>query len=123
MHVLVSLGLIIAAIIHLLPAAGMAGPAMLQRLYGLETASPDLLIMMQHRALLFLLLGLFLLIAAFRPAWQPAAIIAGLISACGFVVFAKMIGDYSPAIARVVMFDLVAVAALLVSGLVLLFSR
>ncbi len=119
----VSTGLVIAAIIHLIPAAGIAGPEMLRRLYGLDAAPPDLLIMMRHRALLFLILGGFLLIAAFRPGWQAPAIVAGLISAIGFIAFAWSTGGYSASLQRIVTADVIAVAALLVAGGVVWIGR
>ncbi len=113
---IVTTGLVIAAVIHLVPAAGVAGPQMLRRLYGLDAASADLLIMMRHRALLFLILGGFLLVAAFRPGWQAPAIVAGLISAASFIAFAWTAGGYSSSLERVVIADLIAVAALLAAG-------
>src|SRR5690606_19933751 len=43
----------IAALVHLLPLAGVSGSAALQRLYGIAFDDPSLQLLMQHRALLF----------------------------------------------------------------------
>ena len=46
--------LIVAAVIHLLPLAGMVSADRLTALYGLPFQEPNLLIMMRHRAVLSL---------------------------------------------------------------------
>lgn len=116
MNWLVSAGLVVAAVIHLLPVPGILGADWLARLYGVAITDPDMTIMMRHRALLFGVLGLLMLAASAKPEWQAPAVIAGLVSAAGFILLAWQVGGYSPAIARVVTADIVAVAALLVSG-------
>lgn len=116
MNALVALGLVVAGIIHLLPVAGIAGADVLSRLYGIRPDNADLVIMLRHRALLFGLLGAFLVAAAFRAEWQGLAILAGFLSAAGFVAIAWQTGNYSKALARIVMADIVALVALAVAG-------
>ena len=70
---------------------------------------------MRHRAILFGLFGLFFLYAAFRPALQPLAFIAGFTSVVSFVVLSWSVGGYNDAIGKVVMVDLLAFIALLVA--------
>ena len=114
-HVLSTM-LIIAGIIHLLPLPGVAGDEQLQKLYGLSLAEPNLAILMRHRAVLFGVLGAFLVYAAFRPVMQPVALIAGLFSVVAFLWLAWSTGGYNPLIARVVMADLLALVCLLVAA-------
>lgn len=121
MAFVVSACLVIAGIIHLLPLPGLLGADWLSRLYGIRIDDPNMLIMMRHRALLFGVVGALLVAAAFKPDWQPLAVVAGLVSAAGFLVIAWQVGGYSSAIARVVTADIVAVAALAVAGLILAF--
>lgn len=121
MAFLVSVCLIMAGIIHLLPLPGLLGADWLARLYGIRIDDPNMLIMMRHRALLFGVVGALLVAAAFRPDWQPLAVVAGLVSAAGFLVIAWQVGGSSPAVARVVTADIVAVAALVVAGSILAF--
>ncbi len=109
--------LLVAGVIHLLPLVGLRGSAALGELYGFEVSDPNLLIVMQHRALLFGLLGALLVAAAFVHRLQALAIGAGLISAGGFIVIAFLVGDYDPAIRRVVVADVVAVGCLLGAAL------
>ena len=116
MRHLLSAMLIIAGIIHLLPLSGVAGDEQLQKLYGLSFAEPDLAILMRHRAVLFGLLGAFLVYAAFRPALQPVALIAGFVSVVSFLWLAWSTSGYNAEISRVVAADLVALACLVVAA-------
>ena len=109
---LISATLVIAAIIHLLPLSGVLGSEQLSKLYGLSFTESNLAILMRHRAVLFGLLGLFLLIAAFIPTWHTAAFIAGLISVISFLWLAWSTGGYNAELSRVFNADLVALACL-----------
>jgi hypothetical protein len=71
---------IVAGIIHVLPLSGVLGPERLTALYGLDFAEPNLVILMRHRAVLLGILGIVLIAAAFRPAWQPLALVLGFAS-------------------------------------------
>ncbi len=119
MRHLIAATLVVVGIIHLLPLPGVLGSAQLAMLYGLDFADPDLAILMRHRAVLFGLLGVFLVMAAFRPRWQPAAFVAGFASVLSFLAIAWSTGGYNAAIARVVTADLVALACLVVGAVAL----
>ena len=116
MKLVVSLYMIAAGIIHLLPVTGIIGTEQLNRLYGIRLDDPNLVILMRHRALMFGVLGAFLVYAAFKPDIQYLAIVAGLISAVGFVVIAQISTPYSESISKVVFADFVAIAGLLIAG-------
>lgn len=109
-------GLIVAAVIHLLPVMGVLGVKRLESMYGVELAGPDLVILMRHRAVLFGLLGVFLLLAVFQSTWRSPALVAGLISVVAFLALAWTAEGYNGAIRRVVVADLVALVALLAAG-------
>ena len=114
MRYLVSAMLVIVAIIHLLPLSGVLGGERLAALYGLSFNDPNLAILMRHRAVLFGLLGLFLLFAAFRPQFQAIAFIAGFVSVVSFLWLAWSVGGYNAQIARVFTADIVALVCLIV---------
>lgn len=115
--------LVIAGVIHLLPLPGVLGAASLQRLYGVSLADPALLVLMQHRAVMFGLLGLLLVAAAWRPELRLLACLAGLVSALSFIAIAWGHGNPSPAINRIVLADVVAVACLAGVALIELVPR
>ena len=116
MRYLLSVMLTVVGIIHLLPLTGVLGVPRLQALYGVTITDPNLEILTRHRAVLFGVLGAFLIYAAFRPGLQLAALITGAVSVISFLVIAGMIGGYNAGIARVVTADIVAVVCLLIGA-------
>lgn len=123
MRYLVSTMLVIVGVIHLLPLSGAFGSDSLASLYGIPFDEPNLAILMRHRAVLFGILGMFLVVAAFRPAYQAAAFIAGLVSVVSFLYLAWAVGDYNAQVARVFMADVVALGCLVIGGAAYLFGR
>ena len=108
--------LLVAGLIHLLPVPGVMGVGSLARLYGIEVNDPNTAILLQHRALLFGVLGVLMLSAIGLPWLRVTALTVALFSAARFIVVAMAVGGYNPAIARVVVADVVA-SVLLAAGL------
>lgn len=106
--------LVVAAIIHLLPVSGVLSRERLTALYGISFDEPNLEILMRHRAVLFGLLGAFLLCAAFQPALQLLAFVAAAISLVSFLWLAGSVGKYNPQIGRVFKADLIALVCVVV---------
>lgn len=100
------------AIIHLLPAMGVAGSRQLRRLYGIAVETPDLAILLRHRALQFALLGVLSLAAAFMPSLRTLAALALAISMLGFVLIARSEPGGGASLRRVARIDLVALLPL-----------
>lgn len=125
MRLLVMIVLIAVGVIHLLPVVGVLGADRLQTLYGVAIEGPDLQILMRHRAVLFGLLGVFLIVAAFLPGLQAIALAVGLVSVLSFLVLAWTTDGYNANLARVVMMDVIALVLLLVgtAGYFILRSR
>ncbi len=87
---------------------------MLSNLYLIDVQSNDLLILLKHRAILFALLGGFIICSAFKPELQWLAIIMGLVSMLSFIVIAFLVGDYGTGIRKVIIADVIASAGLLI---------
>jgi hypothetical protein len=104
--------LLLAGFIKFYPLIGVLSAEQLTRLYQVEFTNPDVLVLMRHRALLFGLLGGFILLSAFKPALRPGAIAAGLVSAVGFIALTLLGTEYSPVIRTVMIADIVVVIAL-----------
>lgn len=113
----IAAALAVTALIHLLPVIGVLGAAQLQRLYGLQIDDPSLQLLLRHRAVLFGLLGVFLLWAIWRPALRRAAVLAGMVSLLSFLLLAWLTPDYNAAVQRVVWADWIALACLLLAML------
>jgi len=116
MRHLISAMLIAVAIIHLLPLSGALGSERLSALYGIRFDEPNLAILMRHRAVLFGLLGVFLVYAAFRPSFQLAALVAGFVSVVSFLFLAWSVGGYNAQVGRVFIADIVALICLIVGA-------
>jgi hypothetical protein len=115
------IALCIVGLIHLLPLMGVTGRVALEKAYGIPVESADLQLLLQHRAVLFGLLGVACLIAAFNAPWRPAVWCAAMVSTCSFMLLAWQAPSYNAAIARVVWFDIIAIAMLLLAGVMYLF--
>lgn len=118
-EIVITILLLIVAIIHLVPISGVLGIAKLESLYGTPIASNELAILMRHRAVLFGILGVFFVYAAFKPALQPMAFLAAFATLASFFYLAFSIGAYNAAIRKIVIGDVVAALAL--AGAVILY--
>ena len=118
MNRLVSLALLLVALIHLLPLSGVLGSERLSAQYGISFDEPNIEILMRHRAVLFGLLGVFLLYAAFHKRLHLTALAVGAVSVMSFLTIAKSVGGYNSEIARVFVVDMVALVCL-VLGLII----
>ncbi len=115
--------LVLVGIIHLLPVSGVLGADRLSALYGVTLGEPNLLILMRHRAILFGLLGFFLVYAAFKSSLQALAITAGFVSVISFVAIAWSTGDYNGSILKVVIADIIAIIALTIAGAIYVLNQ
>lgn len=118
MKVVLSVLLTIVAIIHLLPLVGVISRQRINSGYGIETTDLNVAILMRHRAVLFGMLGAFLLCAAWLPAYQGLGILAGLISVISFLLIAWSEGDVNPQLQRVIAADYVALACLILGSMI-----
>lgn len=123
MRILAAVALFLAGLIHLLPLPGVLGAAQLEALYGVPLEDPGLVLLLRHRAVLFALLGVLLVVAAFRRALVAPALVAGFTSVVGFLALAQGASLDNAAIARVVLADWIALALLLVASFGWLWAR
>jgi uncharacterized membrane protein len=100
--------------IHLFPLSGVLGAEKLSILYGIGFQDPNLLILMRHRAVLFGIFGVFLMIAAFRPAWHLWAFVSAFVSVVSFILLAWSTGDFNQELHRVLVADLVALGLIFI---------
>lgn len=123
MRILVMACLLVVGLIHLLPLPGLLGAERLAALYGITVADPNLLLLLRHRAVLFGIIGVYCVLAAFRPVLQPGALAAAWCSVVAFLLLAWSGGSYNAQLARVVTADLVALVCLVIASVVLLMQR
>jgi hypothetical protein len=119
----VMLALIVAAVVHLLPLSGVLGAPRLAALYGVAIDDPTLLVLMRHRAVLFGVLGAFMLHAAWSPPLQAWALGAGFVSTTSFVWIAMHGGVLTLPLRTVMWIDVAIAVALLVALVLRLIAR
>lgn len=108
--------LVVAGIIHLLPLTGVLGGSHLFSLYEVKIEDPNLLVLMRHRAVLFALLGSFLMYAAFKPSFHAVAMVGGLVSTTAFLWLAVTTSGHNSSITKIVYVDVIAIICLLVAA-------
>ena len=108
--------LLLAGLVNGFPVIGALSGSVLERLYGLPIADPDLLLLLRHRAVLFGLLGALLIGSIFVTQWRGLAITAGLVSMLSFCALAWVQGDANPALMRLFWVDLVMSVGLASAG-------
>ena len=114
MTLLVQMSWALLAIIHALPAMALFRPALLSQMYGVEAGGTPLLLL-HHRAALFL--GVFVLCAwsVFAAAPRPAAAVMTAISMLTFLLLYWQSGN-PPALRTIATADIIGIVPLLVVG-------
>ncbi|GLR72213.1 hypothetical protein [Agaribacter marinus] len=107
--------LIIVGLINFLPLTGILSAQNLESAYGVELNTNELIILMRHRALLFGIIGSFVIYAAFYTFYQTIAMVMAGISMIGFVILAHLTGEYNANINNVITADYIGIAILAVA--------
>ena len=113
MKILITAALLVAGLINLAPVIGVISADQLEGMYGIPIENSDLVILMRHRAILFGLLGAFIIYSASRESLQSLACIAGLVSMISFIALAYAAGGYGEALDKVIIADVVGSVALI----------
>ena len=112
--------LILVGLINFTPVLGVISAERLESMYAISLASNDLEILLRHRAVLFGIVGGFIICSAFRPVWRRLACVAGFASMISFIVVAYAVGGFGGRLDVVVTIDILAIAALLVGTALIL---
>lgn len=105
--------LIIVGIINVLPIIVFFDPSKTATLYGVPIEGESLTIMMRHRGVLLFLIGLALIVAAFKPEYRTFAIALALISKFAFLFLTFTGSNYTSELKQVAFIDVGASIALL----------
>lgn len=105
--------LVAVGVINVAPLVGVVSVEQLKQLYDVDLASTDLIILMRHRAVLFGLVGSFIVFSAFKRPLQVLACVAGLVSMLSFIILAYASGDYGAALHKIIIADVVGSISLI----------
>ena len=106
----------VLALIHLGPLVGVLGIERVEALYGIDVAGPDLELLLRHRAVLFGLVGGYMLWSVWRPAQRSVAFVFAFANLVSFLALAWQVGDVNAALGKVAIVDAVALAFLAVGA-------
>lgn len=111
--VIIAALIFIAGVVNFIPVIGVTSRARLERLYGTVISDANTEILMRHRAVMFGMLGGFMIYAAVMDDLHYLAIGGGLISMSAFIVIAYAVGGFTAQITRINKADMLAIIALL----------
>ena len=109
----ISFLLLVIAAIHFVPVSGFAGVAQLESLYGIGVTSPELEILMRHRAVLFGILGGVFVLGAFNIRYQCLAFVLAASTLLPFFYLTAVIDYSNESIRGILLGDMIALVALL----------
>ena len=109
--------LLIVGLINLLPVIGLFGKAKLESTYQIKITSDALVLLMQHRALLFGLIGGYVIYSVWNTSYQTPALVLAAVSMIGFVVLMQLSNVDNPALMKVLYVDYIGIFALIVATL------
>jgi hypothetical protein len=118
MQLLVRMLYLVPGLVNFVPVLGVLGADRLEALYGQQFAGPDILLLLQHRAVLFGVLGALLMVAAFRSQLRGVATTAGLVSMISYVLLALPLSNHSAAIQRVFWADVICIVLLIAGSII-----
>ena len=121
MYKLYLLLLFIVGVINFLPVIGVLSLDRINQLYGLSLADNNLATLLRHRALLFGLIGGFIIYSVFNPEYQVAAIILAAISMLGYLCILWLSGDTNSELIKVARIDIIGLVLLLVAVVLKIF--
>jgi len=101
--------LVLVGLINFLPVIGVISASKIAQAYSVELVSNDLIILMRHRALLFGIVGGFVLYSIIAPQYQVVAMVMAAISMLGFLGLMWSVGGYNSSILKVAIVDVVGV--------------
>jgi hypothetical protein len=108
-----SILLFVVGMINFLPVIGVASAARLSRAYAIELEGNDIVILMRHRALLFGIVGGFILYSVFVPIYQIPAMVMAAIAMTGYLLFMWQEGNYNQSLHKVMLVDIVGIFCLI----------
>ncbi len=117
MSKLVSILLIAVGVINFLPVFGMLSASTIEQAYSVQLQDNNLIVLMRHRALLFGIVGSFILVSVFVPLYQTAAMLMAAISMIGFLYLAWTVGGYNDAISQIAMIDSAGIVCLALAAI------
>ena len=106
MNKLLIASLLTVAVVNLLPVLGLFSSAQLHKAYGVAVSDPNMQILLRHRALLFGILGCFVLASIAIPEWRFVALVMAGVSMASFVLLVFIYDNNNVHLLRIAYVDI-----------------
>ena len=113
MKYLVATLFIIPGLINFAPIVGALSNKHIANLYQVKHLSPDIALLLRHRAFLFGIVGALLICSAFQVTIRAHATIAALVSMVSFIILVFAMETSNPSLIKIAWIDVVATIVLL----------
>jgi hypothetical protein len=118
MELALRIALFLTSIVNILPVLGAFLPSKMKDAYGIDVPDANFELLLRHRAVLFGIVGGFMLYAAITKNYLSLASIIGLISMISFIMLYFTIGgQINESLTKVMKIDVVAAIVLLIAYL------
>ena len=104
-----------AGLVHVLPGVVAWSVSRAETAYGVRVEGADLALVLRHRGVLLVLVGIGLVVAPWWPAVEPAAVGAAVISVTSFLLLAARSPGLSPGLRGVAVIDAALLVAIVVA--------
>ena len=104
--------LFIVGVINFLPVVGVLSLNKVNQSYSLEIHDVNTQILLRHRAVLFGLVGGFIILSVFEPQYQVVAIVFALVSMLSFLIICKLVGNPNASLTKIAKIDIVGLILL-----------
>jgi hypothetical protein len=124
MELILRIALFLTSIVNILPALGAFLPSKMKDAYGIDIPDANFELLLRHRAVLFGIVGGFMLYASITKNYLSLASIIGLISMISFLIlYFVSEGHINEPLTKVMKIDAVAAAFLLIAYLAYSFMK
>jgi hypothetical protein len=124
MELILRIALFLTSIVNILPTLGAFLPSKMKDAYGIDMSDANFELLLRHRAVLFGIVGGFMLYAAITKNYLSVASIIGLISMISFLIlYFISTGHINEPLKKVMKIDAVAAILLLIAYLAYCFMN
>lgn len=105
----------LVGLINFLPLLGVLSKSKLETSYGITIDNPNLEILLRHRAVLFGIIGGFIIYSVFQENVQTLAIIMAFLSMVSFLLLMLQVGSYNSELKTIMSLDIVGLILLVIA--------
>ena len=112
LKILFPLSLFLVGVIHLIPSRILLQSDYIETLYGIQTNDQSIKLIVLHRAVFFLFVGVFSILSSFLPKFYDIAFYISIVSMSSFIVLYFLIPHDNPKLNPIFKIDLFLVIIL-----------